>query len=568
MPQFNEDEQKKKIDAIHHQEEEELARILSEKYKLSYVDLSSVAINTDALRLIPEEDARTANAASYNIVSKKVSIAVKTPNNDKIHDIIEDLQNRGYEPQLFMASTQSLERAWNLYKDLSFAVETTAGMIDVSNDSITELLNSIKTLHEAHTAIDSVLDTKKKTMTSRILETILASALALNVSDIHFEPEEMYTRMRFRLDGVLTEIEQFKPEIYKMILSRIKLLSALKLNVREAAQDGRFSIRIDGKDVQFRVSVIPGAHAESIVMRILDPTSIQVELEDMGIEETMFEMLMQEIKRPNGLILNTGPTGSGKTTTLYAFLRRIHTPDVKIITIEDPIEYRLEGIVQSQADPKKYTFAQGLRAALRQDPDVIMVGEIRDLEVAEVAIHSALTGHLVFSTLHTNSAVGAFPRLVNVGIEKNVVGSAVNLAMAQRLIRKIRPECARKVQLEGEKKAFVQSVLDTIVNKDLIPENTTHVWEAIESEDCTPPYKGRNGVFEVAQMTKEIEEVIRDGGGMRELNESVKQQGFLNMKQDGVVKALKGVTTLEEIFRVLGSETDDVVEEDDEPSDI
>ena len=558
MPVFNEEEQLKKLELLHHQEEEDLARILSDKYKLAYVDLTSEPINSDALRLVPEEKARAAKAAAFNILGKKVSIAVQTPNNEKVPELVENLQARGYNPQLFMASTLSLERAWKMYKEISFAVETTAGMIDVSNEEINKLLAAIHSLDDAHNEIESVLNMKKINMTSRILETVLAGGLALDASDIHLEPEEMYVRIRYRLDGVLTEVIQIKRELYDLLLSRIKLLSGLKINIHSEPQDGRFSVRIDEKDIEMRVSVLPGAYAESIVMRILDPTSITVSLESIGFEETMFAMLMEEIAKPNGMILNTGPTGSGKTTTLYAFLRKIHKPEVKIITIEDPVEYHLEGIVQTQTKKGHYTFAGGLRSALRQDPDVIMVGEIRDDEVAETAVHAALTGHLVFSTLHTNSAAGAFPRLINIGVDRHILSSAVNVVMAQRLVRILRPECSKKVPLEGESKAIVDATLETIVNKDLIPENTTHMWVPDEGADkCSPPYKGRQGVFEAIRMDEKIDSIIRGDTNAREIAEVAKQQGFLNMHQHGIIKVLKGETSLDEVLRVLGSDAED-----------
>ncbi len=253
--------------------------------------------------------------------------------------------------------------------------------------------------------------------------------------------------MRLRLDGVLVEVLQFDMETYKLLLSRIKLLSGMKLS-DSIAQDGRFAIMIGDEEISIRSSMIPGAYGESIVMRILDPKSIQVNLEDMGIESYLFSVIQQEIAKPNGMILVTGPTGSGKTTTLYAFLRKIYSKEIKIITIEDPIEYHLQGITQTQTDSEKgYTFLEGLRSALRQDPDVVMVGEVRDAETAKIAVESALTGHLVFSTLHTNNAAGVIPRLIDLGIRPQIIAPAIDLTLAQRLLRKLCSNCKKQAKV-------------------------------------------------------------------------------------------------------------------------
>src|SRR3989344_6057349 len=271
---------------------------------------------------------------------------------------------------------------------------------------------------------------------SRLLEIILAGAIAIKASDIHIEPEKERGRLRFRLDGILQDVGFFGSDIYHLINSRIKLLSGMKLTSK-IAQDGRFSISEGDVEISIRSSLIPGSYAEAIVMRLLDPKSIQVDLEELGIEPYLFGIVQEEIIKPNGLILVTGPTGSGKTTTLYAFLRKIYSPEINIITIEDPVEYHLIGITQTQINLERgYTFPEGLRSALRQDPDVIMVGEMRDGETAEIAVQSALTGHMVFSTLHTNNAAGVIPRLIDLGVNPKILVSALSFSSAQVLARK------------------------------------------------------------------------------------------------------------------------------------
>jgi type II secretory ATPase GspE/PulE/Tfp pilus assembly ATPase PilB-like protein len=341
-------------------------------------------------------------------------------------------------------------------------------------------------------------------------------------------------------------------------LSRLKLLSGLKLNIADEAQDGRFSIQIKGEEIELRTSILPGNYAETLVLRILNPKSIGVPLEELGLEPKLLERVMKEINKPNGMILTTGPTGSGKTTTLYAFMRKVNSPGSKIITIEDPIEYHLQGIVQTQVDKKTYTFANGLRSALRQDPDIIMVGEIRDSEVAEVAINAALTGHLVFSTLHTNDAAGSFPRLIDLGVDEKVISSAINAALAQRLVRKLCQTCKVERAATPEEKALIDKHLATITDKALVPAQTDKIWDA-KPDGCTEchqrGYKGRVGIFEAVFMDSAIEEILRSKPSEREIAAAAKPQGIPTMPEDGIIKVLRSVTSLEELKRVVDLDT-------------
>ena len=297
---------------------------------------------------------------------------------------------------------------------------------------------------------------------SHLLEIILAGAIAIKASDIHIEPEKDRGRLRLRLDGVLQDINFFGLDIYRLLNSRIKLLSGMKLT-STIAQDGRFNIAEGAEEISIRSSLIPGAYGESIVMRILDPKAIQVAIEELGIEPYLFEIVKTEIVKPNGLILVTGPTGSGKTTTLYAFLRKIYSTEINVITIEDPVEYHLVGITQTQINIERgYTFPEGLRSALRQDQDVIMVGEIRDGDTAEISVQSSLTGHMVFSTLHTNNAAGVIPRLIDLGVNPKILVSALSLSLAQRLVRRLCQFCRKESEATTEEAKTVQLVLDSI----------------------------------------------------------------------------------------------------------
>jgi type II secretory ATPase GspE/PulE/Tfp pilus assembly ATPase PilB-like protein len=305
-------------------------------------------------------------------------------------------------------------------------------------------------------------------------------------------------------------------------------------------------------DIEVRVSALPGAYNESIVMRILNPKSIAVPLEEMGIHPKLLKLLDAEISRPDGMLLTTGPTGSGKTTTLYAFLRKVHSPEVKIITIEDPIEYHLEGIVQTQVNEKGYNFLEGLRAAVRQDPDIIMVGEIRDKETADIALNSALTGHLVFSTLHTNDAAGTFPRLIELGANPKIIPSALRVSMAQRLMRRLCKYCKKELSVENESKKIIDETLAAVEDTSLIPRDRSRMWGPAGCDKCNKTgYKGRIGVYEAIVMTQAVEQAVQANSTDREIWAAAKGQGLLTMKQDGVIKVLEGVTSLEELERVI-----------------
>ncbi|MSR71622.1 MAG: type II/IV secretion system protein [Candidatus Taylorbacteria bacterium] len=554
MIQFDEEKQNKQIKDLHKKEEEELAQQLSGKYGVEYVDLTTVPIQTDALRIIEETKSRDAKIVAFHLVDKKVSVAVISPHIDKTIEVMKELEGKGLTPIVFMASTASLEKAWSAYKDLSFAVETKAGSLEVSNEDINNIIKEVHSLPDVMKLIQDVLALKKSYRVSRIVEIIIAGALATNASDIHVEPEESYIRLRYRLDGVLTDVLKFDTETYNLLLSRIKLLSGLKLNIKKDSQDGRFSVKLNDTDMEIRTSILPGAYNESIVLRVLNPKSISVPIEELGIQPKLLKILEREMARPNGMILTTGPTGSGKTTTLYAFLKKVHNPGIKIITIEDPIEYHLPGIVQTQVNDKGYTFLDGLRAALRQDPDVIMVGEIRDGETAAIAINSAQTGHLVFSTLHTNNAAGTFPRLIDLGINSKVISSAINIALAQRLLRKLCPACKKQVPIDEKRKTFVDSILASITDKQDVP-NTTVMWTAVGCDKCNNTgYKGRIGIYEAILTDEAIEKIVNENPSEREIAAAAIPQGIYTMKQDGVIKTLQGITSLDELERVIDLE--------------
>ena len=434
MALLNDEKNKEQIESMRKGEAEDLAKLLAQKYNLPYLDLSRMTIDIDALKILPEEEARANKLVVFQKTGQKIQVAIESPNPETTQRTLRSLEEKGYKINIFMVSEESLTRAWKRYSEVPEYEETLRGVIDVSPEKLDEFLKQTSTIEELKNLFITSATTQKNRKISEVLEIILAGALSADASDVHIEPQEKQIRLRFRLDGVLHDILLFDYKIYNLLLSRIKLVSGLKLNVRNQAQDGRFSIKVREEEIAVRTSVIPEAYGESIVLRILNPKSIAITFEELGIDKKLMDILEKELSKPNGMILTTGPTGSGKTTTLYAFLRKIYTPETKIITLEDPVEYHLPNIVQTQVEEAiGYSFSAGLRSILRQDPDIIMVGEIRDLETAKTAINSALTGHLVLSTLHTNNAAGTIPRLIDLGVNPTSIAPAVNVSMAQRL---------------------------------------------------------------------------------------------------------------------------------------
>lgn len=550
---FNEEKQKEQLTDLHEREERELVQTQAEKAGIPYIDLIPTPIELDALRLVPEAEARKALLAGFALNGKKVSVASFSPEKTDTKAALKKLAGAGYEVALFMAERKGLEKAWARYKDLSFAHEGNIGSISIASDEVSAQAKNLKTIADIAGVLRTELASKQSSRVSRMIETLLAGALATNASDIHMEPEEASVRLRLRLDGMLNDLVAVPTDAFQFILSRIKLVSGLKLNVRDEAQDGRLSVKLEGVEIEIRTSIIPGAYGESVVLRVLNPKTIAVKMEDLGMHPKLHALVEKEIKKPNGMVLTTGPTGSGKTTTLYAFLRKIYTPGTKVITIEDPIEYHLQGIVQTQVSAnEKYTFLEGLRSALRQDPDVIMVGEIRDSETAGVALNASLTGHMVLSTLHTNNAAGTFPRLIDLGVDPKIMSSAVTLALAQRLVRKLCPICKKETTLTAEQKKLVEQML-TGLPADEHASQTAKAWKPVGCDKCSQTgYKGRIGVFEGIVMDGAIEKIIRENPSEREIRAAGKPQGLLTMPQDGVLKALAGVTSLEEVERVVG----------------
>ena len=428
------------------------------------------------------------------------------------------------------------------------AREKITGEVKVSETLFKEVTNLI----QFKAKIEEFLEAN----TTELLGIILGGTVALNASDIHVEPEEAEAKLRVRIDGVLQDVLLVDLKLYRALLSRIKLLSGLKLNVTNRPQDGRFTILMGETIIEIRVSSLPAEKGESIVLRTLNPKNL-IEIQALGLRKDLVEIFNREIQRPNGMIIVTGPTGSGKTTTLYAVLKKINSPEIKIITIEDPVEYRIEGLSQTQVDPSQgYTFANGLKALMRQDPDVILVGEIRDLETAEIALQAALTGHLVFSTLHTNDAAGAVARLVDLGVRPVSISPAINMIVAQRLPRKVCKKCAKFISASPKDLEKIKKGL-TSVRKEIIPlvffNKSFKIPQAVGCSACNSTgYRGRVGIYETFLVDDEMERFILTSPSVVAMRELAIKKGMVLMQQDGLIKVLEGVTTLDEIERVAG----------------
>lgn len=593
MVKYQEVEQNKLISDLRSQEEEALTQHIADDIGVPYVDLTGQTINTDALKLIPiatacgmnnleelkkllmleklDSDAQMAlnqqvlssgEMAAYTMVGKKLTIAVKSPTNEKTIAEINRLETLGYETSLVMASSRSLKKAWGRYNDISASEAGHGGLLDISDENLQEIVTNVHKDIDVENRLKQIFEEKDSHQISKIMETVFGSAIALGSSDVHFEPEETFTRLRLREDGVLQEIAQIDPGVYGRLLNRVKFISGMKLTDVTTAQDGRFTIVYKGMDVEVRVAVAPGAYNQSIVLRILNPEGLAKDFEKLGIQPKLFKILEREIAKPNGMILTTGPTGSGKTTTLYSFLKKVYDPGNKIITIEDPIEYHLPGITQEQVSHEKgFDFLAGLRAALRQDPDIIMVGEIRDKETATIAVNASLTGHMVFSTLHTNSAAGTIPRLLDLGIQPGILAAALTVSIAQRLLRKLCPHCKKPIELEPEKLALLKKIVENAeqLGKDLATYNvsssmTMVAYGPVGCEQCNMTgFKGRVGLYEAILtddiIAKEMTKVPTPTE--RDIKKAAEHQKILTMIEDGVVKILSGLTSYDEVQEVV-----------------
>ncbi|MFA5854172.1 MAG: GspE/PulE family protein [Patescibacteria group bacterium] len=512
----------------------------------SYINLKGFPISPEALVLLSQEQSETLQAVVFLQTGDEVRVGAIDPSRKDVQEAIYQVGERAHaNVGTYIISEESFRHAVKLYDALPKARKIVKG-IEITETELKKQQDRMQTYKD----LDALM---KGADVTDAVTIIMAGALKGDASDIHVEAEEKDVVVRYRIDGVLQDAARLERSIWPRIISRIKLFSSLKINVANIPQDGRFTIFVSGKKTEVRVSTVPTSYGESVVMRLLRPSTIGLGFDQLGIRGKAFEQLKREIDRPNGMIITTGPTGSGKTTTLYAVLKKLNTSDTKIITLEDPVEYSLEGINQSPIDlSKDYTFAKGLRAILRQDPDVIMVGEIRDLETAETAIQAALTGHLMVSTIHTNSAAGAIPRFLSMGVKPFLLAPALNAVIGQRLVRRVHEACKVQAEPDAEQLKKIQEILGALSPESGEKPDLEKLvfWKGKGCDVCGGSgYKGRVGIYEIFTMSPEIEKVILSGNVSEyQMQEIAVKQGMITMAQDGLLKALDGLTTFEEVL--------------------
>ena len=513
---------------------------------MAYINLVGFPISPEALALITEEEARGLSVVCFYYDGKQLRLAATRPDNPQVLSLAKELAAKYFcQEEVYLTSEYSLNYALNIYKSIPRPrlMEKGVKITEADLNKYSESFASFKDLQEQ---IGQIPVTEVVTM-------MMAAAVKTNSSDIHIEAEEKEIKVRFRIDGVLHDVASLDKSVWQKIISRMKLLAGVKINIIDKPQDGRLSIYLTNDRIDIRVSFLPTNFGESVVMRLLRSSAVGLEFDDLGIRGRAFQQLKREIERPNGMIITTGPTGSGKTTTLYAILKKLNQPEIKIITIEDPIEYQLKGVNQSQTT-EKYTFAQGLRSIVRQDPDIIMVGEIRDLETAEMAIQAALTGHLVLSTTHTNDAAGTVPRFLSIGAKPFLLAPALNAMIGQRLVRRLCEKCKKEIAPDDDTLVKIRELLEKLPEeeKNKINLNKMKFYQSSGCQACQGiGYKGRIGIYEVLTMNAELEKIIL-GGKVSEydMRANGSKNGMITMVQDGLLKALDGITSAEEVFRV------------------
>jgi len=536
--------------------EVELRKLYAYILGIPFIDLGKETIPSEILQIIPKPIAEKYNIVAFKKTGDDLKVAMLNPEDLQTIDFIK--KKAGLKIIPCLTSEKNIKDAIRQYEK-SLKAEF-GDIIDKSAQEMTAVSSDNKELEEDLEKVAQGLPV------IRIVDTLLKHAILQSASDIHIEPGEKEVRVRYRIDGILHDAMVLPKQILSGIVARIKVLSNLKLDEHRLPQDGRFKIKKEGYRISFRVSILPVFDGEKVVMRLLDESSKGLTLESLGFYGRSLEIIHREIKKPNGLILITGPTGSGKTTTLYTIMDILNTPEVNISTVEDPVEYRMPRINQTQVNPKiGMTFSAGLRSLLRQDPDIIMVGEIRDKETIEIALHAAMTGHLVLSTLHTNNAPAALPRLLDMGAEPFLVASTVNVVVAQRLVRRLCPNCRTAYKLNQKE---VKSLENNFNTKEILEflKNSGQLDKKIKSGDelkdlefyrakgcnqCNNEgYKGRIGIYEVLENDSDTEKLISQSASTETIERQAKENGMVTMAEDGFVKAAQGITTIEEILRV------------------
>jgi type IV pilus assembly protein PilB len=502
-------------------------------------------ITEDVLKYIPVGAAQNYEAVPITIEDDTLIVGVNEPEDLRLQEALSFISTKYSIPYKFVfVLEEDLEQLLAAYDNLS-------GEVDRALTSLEQELDQEIAERRSESSGEDISaeHIKEDAPVTKIVATILRYAVDGNASDIHIQPTDSNVAVRFRVDGLLATSLQLPRNVHAAVVARIKILSSMRLDERRKPQDGRFSATFDGRKIDFRVSIFPTNHGEKVVMRILDNESGVRSLEDTGMSKHHLKTIRRMIQEPYGIILISGPTGSGKSTTLYAMLSEVDRQTKNVLSLEDPIEYNIEGVSQSQMRPEiGYTFANGLRTALRQDPDVILVGEIRDAETAQLAIQAALTGHLVLSTIHTNNAIGVVPRLIDMGIDPYLIAPTLKLAIAQRLARRLCPGTGREEKVPASMQMMFDKEFETLPEsyRDRIPEQKT-VFHPEPSPECATGTKGRVAVMEVLEVDQDIQELILSGGSEEDMYHAARAQGFMSMKEDAIIKALEGTIPYEEV---------------------
>jgi len=527
--------------------EEDIAWAKSQIYNIPVADLYGKMVPRKILEIIPEDVAQNYQLAAFDKKKDVLKVVILDPGNFKSKEAIDFItRQKNLKVSYYTAPVSALKNIIAQYGGLSVEVKEAVGAAESRFAPLKSELGAPE------------MDLEKmgqKAPISKLVGSVLKFAVDNNASDVHIEPYGDKTRVRCRIDGRLKESAMLPGHLHPSIISRVKVMANLKLDETRIPQDGRIRIMVSGRKVDLRVSVMPLFDKEKVVMRILDPAKRVFDLKDLGFWGKGLEIIEKNLARPHGMVLITGPTGCGKTTTIFAALKILNQTEVNVVTLEDPIEYFLTGANQSQVKPKiGYSFASGLRSVVRQDPDVIMVGEIRDKETANLGTHAALTGHIVLSTLHTNDAFGAVPRMIDMGIEPFLVASSINLVIAQRLVRKICPYCAEEVNFSKEVEKEIEQELRLIKDFDIEKyKNKSGRMKFYKGKGCprcnNEGYQGRTSIFEVMEITDEMKDIITGGCKIEDVKKEFVRQGMMEIISEGYIKALRGVTTLEEILR-------------------
>ena len=527
-------------------DENVLFRLKSEVLNIPLKDVVPESISLKVLELIPEESAKYYQMIPLGKEGNVLDVGMIYPEDLKTQEALKFLaRQEEFEYKVFLITFTTFNNILKQYRNLRGEVKRALAELEteIKKESVKP---SISSRLERLTAEAPI---------SKVVAVILRQAVEGGASDIHIEPTKQKLRVRFRLDGVLHSSIFLPKKVHPSVVARIKILSNLRIDETRIPQDGRFSTKIDNKDIDFRVSTFPTTLGEKVVIRVLDPSKGLKTFNELGLSGQSFNIVKEAIKSPYGMILSAGPTGSGKTTTLYAILRDLNKEGVNIMTLEDPVEYFIEGVNQSQIKPEiGYTFANGLRHMLRQDPDIIMVGEIRDEETANLATHAALTGHLVLSTVHTSNVLGVIPRLIDLGVQPFLLSPTLNCAMSQRLVRKLCPFCKKKIKPNEEVEKLIRKEIDSFpqnIRKNYKIPDPLMVWQADGCKKCGyTGYYGRVAIFEVLSMTKELGEIVLKKPSEMQIEQEARRQGLITMRQDGILKVLNGTTSIEEVLRV------------------